>query len=309
MSDYSGGPGWWQASDGKWYPPPSSGGFNPGQQVPNQPSNPAPQQPYQQTGYPQGNNPQGNYPQGNFPGGAQMPVQPKKKGFVPVLIILIVVILLIVGVAVALNKNSSSSPINAAQTFWSGFKNNNQAQACGVVIPQSKSYCNKEFPKLESAINGKVKLNLNVGDDYIDGNQAIVAFTGTLCIAISTYKQCYSNTDPKKGLPTSNSSFKTDWNNLNSSSSQAQFFDMPMVLISGTWYVSLSSNSSSGSSGSNSGTSGNSGTTTTAGSSGSSGNSGNSGTTTTTAGSSGTSGTSGTNSGTSGNSGQTTTTT
>jgi uncharacterized membrane protein YgcG len=299
VSDYSGGPGWWQASDGKWYPPPSSGGFNPGQQVPNQPSNPAPQQPYQQTGY----------PQGNFPGGAQMPVQPKKKGFVPVLIILIVVILLIVGVAVALNKNSSSSPINAAQTFWSGFKNNNQAQACGVVIPQSKSYCNKEFPKLESAINGKVKLNLNVGDDYIDGNQAIVAFTGTLCIAVSTYKQCYSNTDPKKGLPTSNSSFKTDWNNLNSSSSQAQFFDMPMVLISGTWYVSLSSNSSSGSSGSNSGTSGNSGTTTTAGSSGSSGNSGNSGTTTTTAGSSGTSGTSGTNSGTSGNSGQTTTTT
>ena len=30
MSDVSQGPGWWQASDGKWYPPESAPGFQPG---------------------------------------------------------------------------------------------------------------------------------------------------------------------------------------------------------------------------------------------------------------------------------------
>lgn len=48
MSDVSQGPGWWQASDGKWYPPEQA----PGAQPPSTPPGPAPSQPaYTQPGY------------------------------------------------------------------------------------------------------------------------------------------------------------------------------------------------------------------------------------------------------------------
>lgn len=36
MSDTSGGPGWWQASDGKWYPPPTAAPVAPVQKPPRQ---------------------------------------------------------------------------------------------------------------------------------------------------------------------------------------------------------------------------------------------------------------------------------
>lgn len=291
MSDYSGGPGWWQASDGKWYPPQSAETGNPGQQTPGQPYNPGQQsgfnqQPFQQPAY------------GNpvYPVGGQGPGQVKKNNLTPILIAVIVVIILIGGAVLLLNKNSGAgSPIPAAQTFWNGFKNSNQSQACGVVVPQYQSYCHKELAKIETVLSKKVKLNMVAGDDFVDGSQAIVAFTGKMCISASTFNQCFSNSNPKKGLPSNTSGFQSAWKSLNSSSTNAQFFDVPCVLMSGKWYVNLNPNSGAGNSGSNSGNSGNSGTS----SSGTTNNSGtNSGTSSSTNSNSGTTSNSGSNSGT-----------
>ena len=127
------------------------------------------------------------------------------------------------------------------------------------------------------------------GDDFVDGSQAIVVFTGKICISAPGFNQCFSNSNPKKGLPSNNSGFQSAWKSLNSSSTNAQFFEVPCVLISGKWYVNLTPNSGSGNSGSNSGNSGNSGT--------------NSGTSSSTNSNSGTTSNSGTNSGTTSNSG------
>lgn len=57
-ADSSQGPGWWQASDGKWYPPESKPGAQPSQ--PSEPAQPAQQpasQPAQQPAAPGGNIP------------------------------------------------------------------------------------------------------------------------------------------------------------------------------------------------------------------------------------------------------------
>jgi len=45
MSDFSQGPGWWQASDGKWYPPEQASGYQPPPGVPGAPG------PYAPSGY------------------------------------------------------------------------------------------------------------------------------------------------------------------------------------------------------------------------------------------------------------------
>ncbi len=305
VSDYSGGSGWWQASDGKWYPPQSPETSNPSQQTPGQPYNPG-----QQSGFNQQPFQQPSYGNPVSPVGGQGPGQVKKNRLAPILIAVIVLIILIGGAVLLLNKNSGpGSPVPTAQTFWNGFKNNNQSQACGVVVPQYQNYCHKELVKIETVLSKNVKLNMVAGDDFVDGSQAIVVFTGKICISAPGFNQCFSNSNPKKGLPSNNSGFQSAWKSLNSSSTNAQFFEVPCVLISGKWYVNLTPNSGSGNSGSNSGNSGNSGTnsgtsSSTNSNSGTTSNSGNnSGTSSSTNSNSGTTSNSGTNSGTTSNSG------
>jgi hypothetical protein len=57
MSDTPQGPGWWQASDGKFYPPESAPGGG------------AASGGYPSGGYPSGGYPSGGYPSGGYPGG------------------------------------------------------------------------------------------------------------------------------------------------------------------------------------------------------------------------------------------------
>ncbi len=259
MSDYSGGMGWWQASDGKWYPPQPVEDHNQRQQ---------PYQPYnsiQQQSYPQAGNQQQSYQPAGYGGGYYQPIGQmsagKKKRLIPILVVMFVVVVLVAGTVVALLKSNevTGSPIKSAQTYLTAIENDNQAQACGVVDPQNQTFCSTMVVGLEKSFSGKVKEDLHAADDYVDGNQAIVAITGKLCVSIKGTQSCFSNSDPKSGLPASNSTFTQAWNNV--LSHQNHFINVLCVLIGNTWYVYLSPNSSSGNSGSNTGNSGsNSGT-------------------------------------------------
>ena len=60
MSDYSNGPGWWQASDAKWYPPESAPAASPPTAYP-QPD------PHAQPGYQPPTNPYPQQPPGAYP--------------------------------------------------------------------------------------------------------------------------------------------------------------------------------------------------------------------------------------------------
>ncbi len=260
MSDYLGGMGWQQASDGKWYPPQPAQDHNQGQQQPYQPYNSLQQQPYPQAG-----NQQQSYQPASYGGGYYQPIGQmpagKKKWLIRILVVMFVVVVLVAGTVVTLVKSSevTGSPIKTAQTYWTAIENDNQAQACSVVVPQNQTACSTMFAGLEKGLSANVRPDLQVTDDYVDGNQAIVAVTGKLCVPIKGTQSCISNSNPKSGLPTSNSTFTQAWNNV--LSHQNHFIDVLCVLIGNTWYVYLSPNSYSGNSGSNTGNSGfNSGT-------------------------------------------------
>jgi hypothetical protein len=70
MSDFSQGDGWWQASDGKWYPPEQAAGYQP----PGSSPGPYPGTPYPGTPYPGGPYPTSAY------GYATTPVAPRTDG-------------------------------------------------------------------------------------------------------------------------------------------------------------------------------------------------------------------------------------
>ncbi|MFN8050484.1 MAG: neutral zinc metallopeptidase [Acidimicrobiales bacterium] len=122
------GPGWWQASDGQWYPPESHPGYQPpaaappAYQQPQAPQQPQPQAPQQPPAY--GQAPAYGQPPayGQQPGFGAPPVPPTPaksgNGKALLVVAIIVVLVLIAGVvaAVALGDDTSKSTKSSATT-------------------------------------------------------------------------------------------------------------------------------------------------------------------------------------------------
>ena len=119
MSDFSQGLGWWQASDGKWYPPEAA----PGTPAPPQPPPQAqPPQQYPQQGYPQQppqpgyQQPQPGYPQQPYPQQQYQQPQPQNNsnGCAKVALIFLgvcVVLALLVGACTVVLANRATDAI------------------------------------------------------------------------------------------------------------------------------------------------------------------------------------------------------
>ncbi|KAA1428389.1 DUF6777 domain-containing protein [Nocardioides antri] len=89
MSETPAGPGWWQASDGRWYPPDAHPSAQ--QPPPPPPTQPPPTQAppsYPPGGYPPGGYPPGGYPPGGFAPG-QPPPRKKSKGWLIALVLVL----------------------------------------------------------------------------------------------------------------------------------------------------------------------------------------------------------------------------
>ena len=296
MSEVSGGPGWWQASDGKWYAPdlrPGGGSqpsftpmSDPGQNQPGmqQPSGFG-QQPYQAANA--GQMPPQNTPYQpgvqNWGQPPQNQVAPVKKGKGPLIIFLIIILILILGgggLAYVLLSSNSDSPTGVVNDFTKNLIAGDVPAFCKDVDPSSQSVCNKEFTQLKL---GKGTGSFSAANYVVSGNEALVAVVGKGCGKIfdSSGNSCQSNSDVNSGLPTAQESFQTAWNKIVHNQGSSSFASIPCIKVNGKWYVDL---------GATIGNSGNSGTTTTTGNSGNSGSSG----TSTTTGNSGSSGSSGT---------------
>lgn len=103
MSDAPQGPGWWLASDGKYYPPQGGAAAAPPVPAPPVPAPPVPAPP----GAPMGGMPMGGMPMGGMPMAPIQPVQMKKSGkgcLWAVLISGIVIAVLTVGFIVVLGR-------------------------------------------------------------------------------------------------------------------------------------------------------------------------------------------------------------
>ncbi len=276
MSDYSMGPGWWQASDGKWYPPTAS----PGQSQTSVPSD------IQAGTYGTGYGIQSGMP--NVPYLEPQSAKSKSSYKALLIVVLVVILLLIGGGVYLLFAGSTSSPQTAVNTFLRIFNNGDASSACTAVEPSFQSKCLKEMKVLLAFTTPASGGHLTAANYVIDGNQALVTVVGSYCLTVSflkqTKKQCTSNYDPSKGLPTGSETFATAFSKDSNSSN---LMAVPCVLVSGKWYVDLGAtfNGSSGNTGNtgttptnNSGSSGSSGNTSTS-IPGSSSNTGNTGTT------------------------------
>jgi hypothetical protein len=140
MSDVSQGPGWWQASDGKWYPPES----HPSGQVPPPPTSTAPSNPYGPGAW--------QTADGQWHPAQTMRQSPKRfyrRVWFWLLVSLVVVIVIVVAASAAINKANTTKHTVVYSVTGSGTAdisydsvqngNSGSAQDTGATLPWTKT--------------------------------------------------------------------------------------------------------------------------------------------------------------------------
>ncbi len=169
---------------------------------------------------------QGSPPQYGFPTQTPARGRPDNKtlaiigGGVAAVVLVIVLIVVLVG-------GGGSSPTATENSFISALFSNNGTQVCALVVPSQQSTCSaSDF----TGITGHAQ----VVNQVIDGDEALVAVTGQLCIQ----GQCSTNSDPSSGMPGNGVSFAEAF--ANATSSSAGISPTALELVNGTWYIDSS---------------------------------------------------------------------
>jgi hypothetical protein len=128
----------------------------------------------------------------------------------------------------------SASPKDAVRGYWDELAKDDFSAVCGYVLLSQRAYCRSALQ------DGSVSIaHPGVGDDFVDGTQALVAvLTTDACFGLgptSTTTMCYSNTNPHFGLPKSDAGF---------AHAQQGAFNVESMLVAcgelhGSWYVEL----------------------------------------------------------------------
>src|SRR3954469_2126688 len=130
MSDTSQGEGWWQASDGKWYPPQQTGATPPTEAVPPtqpvQPVQPFGSQPVQPFGAPPPG-PVGGAPAPGPGPAAAPPGSSSNRG--PLIAVIVAVVALVGAIAFFATRDSGSDKKNAAATSSSSTKSSSSSKS------------------------------------------------------------------------------------------------------------------------------------------------------------------------------------
>jgi hypothetical protein len=137
------------------------------------------------------------------------------------------------------------SPAGVFLTEVKDMQSGQFAQMCSVVEPSQQAGCNSDFGSASAALlktEMPVFKNIVITYTAIDGDNALVGMTGSVCAANATPPNCSTNTDPSAILD-SGKSFATLWNEtINSATSTNNGYALnPLIKINGIWYCYASS--------------------------------------------------------------------
>ena len=147
---------------------------------------------------------------------------------------------------------SAGSPSTAAAGLVDDLLAGNFRGMCAYEEPGAVAQCTSGVDQLSSVIDGKhvsyrVTGNLAVVDDVVEGDRALVALKGRVCIGghVPGYPaggSCSVNANPSRGMPSATRSFQSAYAAAVADSNDA-LSPLPMTELDGRWYVSLPSSS------------------------------------------------------------------
>ncbi|MFZ0664544.1 MAG: hypothetical protein WAM97_02230 [Acidimicrobiales bacterium] len=148
-----------------------------------------------------------------------------------------VIVVIIVVVVVATGGSSSNGPSAAASAFIHDVLTDSPA-ACSFFPVSEQTQCNGVAASVFSGSHGSV----NVVSQVVQGNEALVAVTGTFCAPFVSQSgnDCASNSNPSAGMPTSSGDFAAAFSAAQNESSST-LSPFPMVLTNGKWLLAESS--------------------------------------------------------------------
>lgn len=134
-----------------------------------------------------------------------------------------------------------SSPQGVLIGVTTAFSTGHYTNLCKYEEPSARSGCISAWgsPNLRSDVDladYPTFKNLKVGYTVIDGDRALVGFTGTACI-LKQYPSCFTNKNPAAVLD-SGKSFSVLWSqSLMPSSSGTVYSPSPAIKVNGKWYA------------------------------------------------------------------------
>ncbi|MCL4449201.1 MAG: hypothetical protein M1483_00425 [Actinobacteria bacterium] len=219
MSYKSQGVGWWQASDGNWYPPEL---------------HPDPE-------YRSSVEHSGGLSQGRLGRLKGLPAVIKPR------MLVLAAVVVIVGVTAGLivvDISNNNSPQAVVSDFLHAAQSGPLTKLCTYVKPDTQKSCVKGLTVAES-LGVKTPLltgSVSLGDVVTNGNFAVVVVTGHFCNNKEPGQSpsCMSNSNPEAGI--TGVSFKSALSNavINANSSTLdESPDVPCVKINGKWYLDV----------------------------------------------------------------------
>jgi hypothetical protein len=136
-----------------------------------------------------------------------------------------------------------SSPKAAVAGYLSGLAAGGSG-LCPYVDPSDQADCSSELAQVHTGITGTYA----IGNDVVQGTEAIVTLTGSVCISFSAAStetsSCAHNSNSSAGLPTSSAAFEQAFETAEQGNADSS--TLPCVEIGGSWYVSESFSDTSG---------------------------------------------------------------
>jgi hypothetical protein len=115
---------------------------------------------------------------------------------------------------------------------------------CSYVDPSDQADCASELAQVHTGITGSYA----IGNDVVQGTEALVTLTGSVCISFSAAStetsSCAHNSNSSTGLPTSSGAFEQAY--ATAQQGNADSSTIPCIEIDGSWYVSESFSDNSG---------------------------------------------------------------
>lgn len=127
------------------------------------------------------------------------------------------------------------SPKAAAEQYLVALANGGTG-LCDAVTPAQEAGCKTDLALVHISLTG----SYSVGNDIVEGNEALVAVTGNVCISISSAATgttiCAHNNDSNSGLPSSSADFANAYETAVDGGS-ANDATVPCIEVNGSWYA------------------------------------------------------------------------
>jgi hypothetical protein len=138
----------------------------------------------------------------------------------------------------------SGTPGAVVQSLIGDEQSGQFSKVCSLTEPSAQSQCNSAISGASAAALASAMptyKSIAVTWTAIDGDQALVGVTGTVCTPNES-PSCFTNTDPAAWFD-SGKSFATLWSQSSSASSNAYSLAQ-LIQVNGSWYAYSSSSSS-----------------------------------------------------------------